>query len=479
MQKIVADLHLHSAYARATSKNLNFDSLTQWGKIKGIDLLSSADFTHPLWFEETKKKLKEDGSGLLFYNGLKFILGAEVSCIFSQGGKLRRVHLLLYVPSLVSAEKVNQELGKRGKLASDGRPILGLTARNVLEILLEVDPSAIMIPAHVWTPWFGVLGQNGGFDSLEECFGDLTKYIYAVESGLSSDPAMNWRIKELDDRSIVSFSDAHSAPKMGRELTVFKTELSYKGLLNALKSAGPAGLHPAPTSSPLAAGVRAGTPRLSPVNSALVPMESRKSSQPSAWKILSTIEFFPEEGKYHYNGHRNCNFSETPEQTLKRGLLCPNCRRPLTIGVMHRVAQLADENRSEGYIDKKRPTFKKLVPLQEIIAETLGSPITSKKVIEKYLDLIKKFGSEIDILTKLDSEKVGNYFGQNRLGEALEKVRKGDIFINPGYDGVFGEVHIFEKGQNSKGKNQNLTKRKQENNEPTKEDNNQLNLFDK
>lgn len=433
MAKIVSDLHLHSAYARATSKNLNFDTLTDWAKIKGIDLLSSADFTHPAWFAETKNKLKEDGSGLLSYKDSKFILGAEVSCIFSQGGKLRRVHLLLYVPSIQAAEKVNQELGKRGKLASDGRPILGLPAKTVLEILLDADPKSIMIPAHAWTPWFGVLGQNGGFNSLEECFGDLSKYIYAIETGLSSDPEMNWRVKELDNRSIVSFSDAHSAPKMGRELTILNSDYDYDSILDSLKKQ----------------------------------------------KIDSTIEFFPEEGKYHYNGHRNCNFKETPEQTLKRDLICPQCKRPLTIGVMHRVATLAENDRPEGFQPKDRPGFKKLVPLQEIVAETLGSPVSSKKVQENYFTLINSFGNEVDILTKVDPKEVGDKMENQKLTEALTKVRSGDIYIDPGYDGVYGEVHIW--GQENQKKEDKFTRKSAKNNlksEPGNTSKDQLKLFD-
>lgn len=433
MTKIVSDLHLHSAYARATSKELNFDNLVFWSKTKGIDLLSSADFTHPAWFAETKNKLKEDGSGLLTYQDKKFILGAEVSCIFSQGGKLRRVHLLLFVPSLAVAEKVNQELGKRGKLASDGRPILGLPARTVLEILLEADPSSMMIPAHAWTPWFGVLGQNGGFDSLEECFGDLAKYIYAVETGLSSDPEMNWRVKELDKRSIVSFSDAHSGPKIGRELTILDSDYSYSAILESLKKQ----------------------------------------------KIHQTIEFYPEEGKYHYNGHRNCNFSETPEATLNRGLLCPNCRRPLTIGVMHRVATLAEKSRGEGFQAQNRPSFQKLVPLQEIIAEVIGSPVTSKKVKESYFKLIAKFGNEIEILTETNPDSVGEVAENESLAEALRKVRTGDIFIEPGFDGVYGQVHIW--GKTAADEKRNFSKKTATEttmSEPEKTDKNQLNLFD-
>ncbi|HEY4694798.1 MAG TPA: endonuclease Q family protein [Candidatus Nanoarchaeia archaeon] len=428
MAKIVADLHLHSSYARATSRNLNFDTITAWARLKGIDLLSSADFTHPLWFAETKAKLKDDGDGLFSYGGFKFILGAEVSCIFSQGGKLRRVHLLLYAPSLKAAEKINLELGKRGKLASDGRPILGLTAKTVLEIILEADRNSMMIPAHAWTPWFGVLGQNGGFNSLEECFGDLAGYIYAIETGLSSDPAMNWRVKELDNRSIVSFSDAHSAPKMGRELTIFDGNLTYSDLLGSLREQ----------------------------------------------KISSTVEFFPEEGKYHYNGHRNCNFKETPSDTLKRGLLCPNCGRALTIGVMHRVEQLAEKDRPEGYLAEKRPAFSKMVPLLEILSEANGWPVASNKTSDLYNNLIKEFGSELSILTEVPTSEVGN----ERLSEALGKVRSGDIYIDPGYDGVYGEVHIWPKTEGGKeGKIAERRVKKEPIAEAKNSDKNQLNLF--
>lgn len=429
--KFAADLHLHSAYARATSKNLNFDSLTLWAKKKGIDLLSSADFTHPAWFRETKEKLKDSGNGLFSYNGLNFVLGAEVSCIFSQGGKLRRVHLLLYAPSIAAAEKINSELGKRGKLASDGRPILGLSARTVLEIILEADPESIMIPAHAWTPWFGVLGQNGGFSSLEECFGDLSKYVYAIETGLSSDPEMNWRVKELDNRSIVSFSDAHSAPKMGRELTIFDTDLDYQSILKALQKQ----------------------------------------------KINSTLEFFPEEGKYHYNGHRNCNFKETPEQTLKRDMLCPVCRRPLTIGVMHRVAQLAEKDRPEGYKATDRPGFNKLVPLQEVIAEAIRAPVTSAKVQIPFENLINNFENEIEILTSVDPLEVSRVAENERIGEALQKMRSGEIFIDPGYDGVYGKVHIWPPDEKEESTAKLGTKFDRL--EPKEELKDQLKLFEK
>lgn len=430
MPKIVSDLHLHSAYARATSKELNFDTLTHWAKLKGITLLSSADFTHPLWASEIKTKLKDTGNGFFSYQGSNFVLGAEVSCIFSQGGKLRRVHLLLFVPSFKAMDKVNLELGKRGKLASDGRPILGLSAKIVLEILLEADPDSIMIPAHAWTPWFGVLGQNGGFDSLEDCFQDLTPYIYGIETGLSSDPSMNWRVSELDNRSIVSFSDAHSAPKMGRELTVFEMEESYAGLLSALKNQ----------------------------------------------RIDRTIEFFPEEGKYHYNGHRNCNFRETPSETISRGMLCPVCKKPLTIGVMQRVEALAEKDRPEGFKPKNRARFGKYVPLIEIIAEAYSWPVGSPKVKQIYFDLTNQLESEIKILEEHGVEIIEKYSNNQRLVEAITKVRKGDIFIDPGYDGVYGVVEIWKKEH---GKNAIKTSPKTVLVEPDKAAQNQLNLFEK
>jgi len=427
--KIVADLHLHSSYSRATSKELNFDTLTLWAKKKGINLLSSADFTHPAWFKETKDKLKDSGNGFFTYNGLNFMLGAEVSCIFSQGGKLRRIHLLLFAPSIKAVEKINTELGKRGKLAADGRPILGLSARTVLEIILEADSNSIMIPAHAWTPWFGVFGQNGGFDSLKECFGDLEDYIYAIETGLSSDPEMNWRVKELDNRSIVSFSDAHSAPKMGRELTIFETDLTYESLLLALKKQ----------------------------------------------KIHSTIEFFPEEGKYHYNGHRSCNFKETPEQTFGRGMLCPVCKRPLTIGVMHRVAQLAEADRPEGFVAENRPRFKKLVPLLEIIAEANNVPVTSSKVKITFEHLVSNIGNELEILTNIDHQEVAKTAQNDLLGEALRRMREGNIFIDPGYDGVYGKVHIWPPKENEKIPEKLAVKKVKI--EPKNQSENQLDLF--
>ena len=395
--KFAADLHLHSSYARATSKNLNFDTLSEWAKKKGIDLLSSADFTHPEWFRETRLRLKESGNGIYEYHRVKFILGSEISCIYTQGGKVRRIHCLLYFPNISNVESFNANLGQRANLSADGRPIVGLSARELLDLALSVSDKAILIPAHAWTPWFSLYGSNSGFDSIEECFGDLSKYIYAIETGLSSNPAMNWRIKDLDERSIVSFSDAHSAPKMGRELTIFDTVLSYDGILDALRKE----------------------------------------------KISGTIEFFPEEGKYHFTGHRNCGIKHSPEETDKYGFNCPKCGRTLTVGVMHRVEQLAEKNRPEGYKDVSRPGYKMTVPFLEILSEALEAPVTSERVKTEYESLIRKFGSELSILLETKTNDIDESTTNPRISKAVKKVREGDIVIEPGYDGVFGTVKIW------------------------------------
>lgn len=395
--KFVADLHLHSAYSRATSKSLNFDTLSAWAKLKGIGLVSSADFTHPVWFKEIKNNLEDTGDGLFTYGGLKYILGTEISCIFTQGGKQRRIHCLLYFPTILDVEKFNSKLGQRANLASDGRPIVGLSAKELLTLALSVSERAILIPAHVWTPWFSLYGSNSGFDSIEECFEDLSKYIYAIETGLSSDPAMNWRVKDLDNRSIVSFSDAHSAPKMGRELTIFDSDFSYVGVLDALKEE----------------------------------------------KISMTIEFFPEEGKYHFTGHRNCGVKHSPSETDKYGMVCPKCSRKLTVGVMHRVEQLAEKERPEGYKKSGRPSYKKLVPLLEILSGALGVPVTSEKVKKEFENLVGKFNSEMSVLLKASVKDIDGATTFPRISEAIRKVREGDIVVEPGFDGVFGTVKIW------------------------------------
>lgn len=447
MSKFVADLHLHSAYARATSRNLNFDTISQWAKYKGIGLLSSADFTHPVWWNETKEKLAPaKHAGFYQYNGTHFLLGTEISCIYSQGGKVRRIHCLLYFPEKKDVENFNDQLGRAANLRADGRPIVGMSAKALLELALSVNEKAIFIPAHAWTPWFSLYGSNSGFDSIDECFGDLSGYIYAIETGLSSDPAMNWRISELDNRSIVSFSDAHSAPKMSREVTVFDSDFSYDGLLKALKSTNESGADQQ--------FVRLQTTRdkLSDLkyegNSARSKRSLHKLDQPhpledGASKVAFTIEFFPEEGKYHYTGHRNCNVRHSPIETDKYGIICPNCKKKLTIGVMHRVQQLADKNRPQGFKTMGRTPFKRMVPLLEILAESLGQQVTSEKVLAEYRNLVSHFGSEMDVLLKVNESDLEKAASIYRIVEGIKKVRDGDIVVEPGFDGVFGKVKIW------------------------------------
>ena len=400
----VADLHLHSSYARGTSKELRFETMARWARIKGIDLLASADFTHPAWFQETARTLREAGDGLYEHDGIKFILGTEVNCLGEVGGRKRRVHLLVFAPSLETVERINSTLAPHGKLGSDGRPTLHLSARDLTLTLMDLDPRCFVMPAHAWTPWFGVFGSKSGFDSLEECFGDASEHIYAIESGLSSEPAMNHRIPELDNRSIVSFSDAHSLPKMGRELTVFAGEPSYDGLAESLKDQS----------------------------------------------IDYTVEFFPQEGKYHYSGHRKCGVALSPRALEEVGVRCPECGRPLTLGVMQRVEELAarpaaDVRTGDDGLTASadgRPPFRMLISLQQIIAESLGVGPSTKTTQREYFKLCEEIGSELAVLVKTPVADVARVSGE-RVAEALARVRSGDISIEPGYDGRYGTVKVW------------------------------------
>ena len=404
----VADLHLHSSYAMATSKELNFENLAKWAGIKGIDLLASADFTHPLWFEETRAKLRETGDGMLKLqaspdSSVRFVLGTEVNCNAKQGGRNRRVHMLVFAPGLDVVTRINARLSDHGLLTGDGRPTLHITPRELLELLLEIDECSFVIPAHVWTPWFGIYGSKSGFDSLEECFGDLTDRVHAVETGLSSDPAMNWGVSELNDRSIVSFSDAHSLPKMGRELTVFDGELSYDGLLKSLKNQG----------------------------------------------IACTVEFFPEEGKYHNSGHRKCGVSLSPADVGDVGDRCPVCGRLMTHGVAYRMAALTSREvkswtDEDGFTRSEdgRPPFKSLVGLQQIIADSLGRGVNTKGVIDRYLDIVGESGGELSALLEVPLSDLTRTAGE-RIAEGIERVRRGAVYIESGYDGKFGKVSVW------------------------------------
>ena len=399
-----ADLHLHSPYARGTSNKLRFEGLARWAKLKGIDLLASADFTHPDWFRETVSTLGEAGDGLYEYGGVKFVLGTEVSCNAQQGGRSRRVHMLIFAPSMEAVQRINSTLASHGKLESDGRPILHLSPRELTLTLLELEPRCFVIPAHAWTPWFGVFGSKSGFDSLEECFGDAAVHVRAVETGLSSEPAMNHRVSELDQRSIVSFSDAHSLPKMGRELTVFAGELSYDGLVEAL----------------------------------------------DGQKIEYTVELFPEEGKYHYSGHRKCGVSLSPSEVREVGPRCPRCGRPLTLGVMQRVEELSDRPPPATRVDVEgltsvgngRPPFRMLVSLQQIVSESLGVGVNTKTTQREWLKLCQELGSELQVLVEASAEDVARV-SCDRVAEAVVRVRTGRVSIEPGYDGRYGAVSVW------------------------------------
>jgi uncharacterized protein (TIGR00375 family) len=413
--EIVADLHLHSKYSRAVSSRMLLPIMEQWALKKGINLLGTGDFTHPLWFKELKESLVgENGIYKLKSSHFKvsFVLTAEISSIYSQGGKVRRVHNVLVSSSLEKAGKFNDELLKRKvNLSSDGRPITGLSSLELLKIFKEIDEGGLFIPAHIWTPWFSLFGANSGFDSLRECFKDMSEYIVAVETGLSSDPLMNWGIEDLKGKGIVSFSDAHSPQNLGRELTVIKTkQLNFPSLVEAL----------------------------------------------SGGKGIShTIEFYPEEGKYHYTGHRKCHFVLKPKET-NQSLICPVCGKPLTIGVARRVLELSEDLKEPIYFEDElgvrwvknegRPTFVSVVPLMEIISEVSGYGKSSKKVLAEYENLVEKLGSELTVLTKTKLEEIAHIAGE-RLADAVERVRKGNIYIEPGFDGEYGKVKVWPEEQ--------------------------------
>ena len=399
-----ADLHLHSPYARGTSDKLRFHEMARWAKLKGIDLLASADFTHPEWLRETASTLREAGDGLYECDGVRFVLGTEVACHSEQGGRKRRVHLLLFLPSLEAVRRLNSALAPHGRLESDGRPILHLSPRELTLVMREADPRGFVVPAHAWTPWFGVFGSKSGFDSLEECFGDAAKYVRAVETGLSSEPAMNHRVRELDGRSIVSFSDAHSLPKMGRELTVFAGEPNYDGLAEALERQA----------------------------------------------VEYTVEMFPQEGKYHYSGHRKCGVSLSPPEVRETGARCPECGRPMTLGVMQRVEEISDRPPAPARVDEKgltagadgRPPFRMLVSLQQIVSESLGVGVAAKRTQREWLKLCQELDGELNVLTEASADEVAEVSG-DRIAEGVARVRQGDISIEPGYDGRYGVVSVW------------------------------------
>jgi uncharacterized protein (TIGR00375 family) len=399
--RFIADFHLHSKYSRATSKEMEVEALARWAKKKGISLLGTGDFTHPTYFAELRSKLEPLGNGLFQLKkgdqGIRYILTTEVSNIYSQGGKVRRIHNLIFAPSFEVVEAIRSKLGNLGKLSSDGRPIFSFTAKELVKMVLDLSSDCLIIPAHAWTPWFSIFGANSGFDSIEECFGEMSPYIHAIETGLSSDPEMNWRLSALDRITLISNSDAHSPSRLGREANAFDCALDYKEVAETIRK------------------------------------KDRR-------KLLFTIEFFPEEGKYHYDGHRQCGVISSPSQTKANQYLCPSCHKKLTVGVMHRVEELAD--RPEGFIPKNAIPSIHLIPLEEVIAEALGVRVGTKSVEMEYERLVERGGSEFQILLHATPDELASFVPPKIL-EGIVRMRQGKLSIVPGHDGVYGKITLF------------------------------------
>ena len=411
LMKMIADLHIHSRFSMATSKEGTPENLDFWARKKGISLIGTGDFTHPVWREELKERLVSEGNGLYRLRdeyvkeesrkfpgeGTRFVVSGEISSIYKKNGKTRKVHNVILLPGLEAADAMAQRLEKIGNIHSDGSPILGLDSHDLLEMMLDVCPEGILIPAHIWTPHFSVLGAKSGFDSVEECFEELAPYIHALETGLSSDPAMNWRISKLDRYQLVSNSDAHSPSKLGRETNLLDIDCSYEGLYRAIQTGE---------------------------------------------GLEGTVEFFPEEGKYHFDGHRKCGVSLSPVEAERLGGICPVCGKKLTMGVDHRVEQLAD--RAEGFVKKDGKKYESLVPLPEVISTCMGYSAASKKVQGCFEQMIQTLGTEFDILRNVPSEDIKSCTGE-RIAEGIENVRTGNVKRIPGYDGEYGKIELFDE----------------------------------
>lgn len=405
----IADLHIHSKYSRATSKLCTPEYLDLWARRKGIHIVGTGDFTHPAWREELEEKLMPAGDGLYVLKNEyriqdssvpgdmvpRFVVTGEISSIYKKNGKVHKVHSVIILPGLTEARQISDKLERIGNIRSDGRPILGMDCRDLLELTLELCPDAVYVPAHIWTPHFSMFGAFSGFDTVEECFEDLTPYVHAVETGLSSDPPMNWRISALDRFQLISNSDAHSPAKLGREATLFDIPLSYSGI---------------------ARGIRTGE------------------------GLYGTIEFFPEEGKYHMDGHRKCSLCLSPEETMRYNGICPVCGRKITIGVSHRVEELAD--REVGCVREGAKAYENLVPLPEVIAASLGYSASSKRVEREYMRMLSELGAEFEILRDLPLEDICRVSGA-RIAEGIERLRSGRVELVPGFDGEYGAIRLF------------------------------------
>ena len=412
----VADLHIHSRYSRAVSRDMVPESLYRWAQLKGITVVGTGDFTHPAWFTELQEKLEPAEPGLYRLKPelaapvdaeipaacraeVRFMLTTEISSIYKRHERTRKVHNLIFAPSFSAVANMTDKLARIGNLHSDGRPILGLDSEELLRIMIERAPEALFVPAHAWTPHFSVFGANSGFDSLEECFGDLSPHIRVIETGLSSDPPMNWRLSQLDGITLISNSDAHSPSKLGREANVLNGDLSFDGVKAAFTSGDPA-------------------------------------------LFQGTIEFFPEEGKYHFDGHRNCRVRLSPEEARAHDDACPECGKPVTRGVMHRVEILADQ--PAGHRARRALPYRSVVPLVELIAEVRGAGVNTKGVTEAYHQLLAGLGNEFEILMNVPIAAIEENAG-GLLALAIQRMREGNVTIAPGYDGEYGTVRLLSQ----------------------------------
>ncbi len=403
--EFIADFHVHSKYSRATSRDMDIKHLAEWAKLKGITLMGTGDFTHHLWLEELKGHLEDTGGGLFKYQNVFFVLTTEISSIYSKGGRTYRIHNMVFSPSFKTADRINETLGRYGNLASDGRPILGMDASEIARIVFDIDENCMVVPGHIWTPWFSLFGSMSGFDRIEDCFEKQTPKIFALETGLSSDPAMNWRLSPLDRFSLISNSDSHSPSKIGREANVFDCQLDYQTIREVLKT------------------------------------KDKK-------RFLYTVEFFPEEGKYHFDGHRLCQMRLSPQETRRANGRCPKCGKNVTVGVLSRVEQLAD--RAEGTTPANAIPYKNLIPFNEIIAEAKGVSKTSVAVERDYRTYVARFGTEFEILLRAPRDDLVKNLPP-RVAEAVLRVREGKVHIKAGYDGEYGVVSIFgEESQDKK-----------------------------
>jgi len=412
--KFITDLHIHSRFSLATSKKTDVENLYTSARKKGITLLGTGDFTHPGWFRELKNKLVHAEDGLYKLNkGLscktdkfipescrgvtRFVLTSEVCNIYKKWGRTRKIHSLILLPEISLVEKLNHRLKSLGKTASDGRPVFTFDVVNMLEMVFDVSDRAMFIPAHIWTPWYSLFGSKSGFDSIEECFGDYSRYIFAAETGLSSDPEMCRQFKGLDRITLISNSDAHSPLKIGREANIFDTPLCYDSIISAIKSGNPK-------------------------------------------KFTGTVEYYPEEGKYYADGHRNCNQSFSPAETDKNDGICPLCKKKITIGVLHRIQELSEKAKNKS----AKTTCFKTIPLLEILSEIYQLNPGSKKIMMHYNKLLEQFGPELYILNFIGIDEL-RISGNSLLSKAIERMRKNEVIITPGFDGKYGSINIFSK----------------------------------